>query len=124
VALQASLAVARNAIIANRCKYGIWVQSVQGPKWGWLIKNPARRRYTDLLSNASTSMKISKTPTIVADKHTQFEYAISNNQIWYDISFVDCAVGCSAANCPGHADGVGVYASNDKCGKIDCNAGS
>jgi hypothetical protein len=120
VALQATLAVGRKAIIANRCNYDIWVQPVHGPQWGGLVKIPARHKWSEPLSDAPTSMKISRTSSIVPGKHTQFEYAINSNQIWYDISFVDCARGSSASNCPGHTDGLGVYANNGRCGKIEC----
>lgn len=49
-------------------------------------------------------MKISLTDRLeggVGGKITQFEYAIDNEQIYYDISFVDCANGESADMCPG-----------------------
>jgi hypothetical protein len=120
VGLQVTLALAGKAIIANRCNYDIWVQPVHSPNWGAVRRIPARSKWSEPFSGAPTSTKISKTASIQAGKHTQFEYAISNNQIWYDISFVDCVKGGWAGNCPGHAEGLGVYANNGRCGKIDC----
>jgi hypothetical protein len=120
VALQTTLALAGNAIIVNRCNYDIWVEPVHNPTAGDLVHVPARSKYQEAFSNAPTSMKISKTNAIVGGKITQFEYVVAFDQVWYDISFVDCAVGTSGANCPGHAEGLSVYAGDGRCGSIEC----
>jgi hypothetical protein len=77
-----------------------------------LIKVKARTKHNRPLELPScvgcgTVFKVSKTPEIVNGKHTQFEYAIdqAQNMIYYDISYVNCAKGKDASNCPGHALG-------------------
>jgi hypothetical protein len=77
-----------------------------------MVKLKARTKYSRPLEISScegcgTVFKASKTPQIVNGKHTQFEYAIepAQNMIYYDISYVNCAQGKSAANCPGHERG-------------------
>lgn len=67
---------------------------------------------------------MSATDSIVAGKHTQLEYTIGGNQVWYDISFVDCAVGDSASNCPGHDGGIKITGSVGECAEMHCEAGS
>jgi hypothetical protein len=79
------------------------------------IKVAGRSRYTEPIrtpSNGGVVFKVSESDQLIGGKHTQFEYAIANNQIYYDISFVDCAKGESAANCPGHAKGLKMYSTN------------
>jgi len=39
----------------------------------------------------SISLKVSGGPHLLPGHHTQFEYAVANNVIYYDINFVDCA---------------------------------
>jgi len=124
VALQASLALAGNAVISNRCPYDVWVWTVSANNWGSAVHVPARSQHSEPLTNTGTSLKISKSSDLVAGHHTQFEYSIAGGQIWYDISFVDCANGNSASNCPGHDDGLAMDASDSQCGAIDCEAGS
>lgn len=122
-ALQASFALAGNAVIVNRCAYDVWVWPISTghPSESFMI--PARSTHSEAYTGHSTSMKISKSETLVAGQHTQFEYSIAAGQLWYDISFVDCAKGESASNCPGHDEGLAMDANNDSCGKIDCPAG-
>jgi hypothetical protein len=124
VALQASLAVAGNAIISNRCPYDIWLFSTAANNFGSAIQIPARSQHSEPFSSSPTSLKISNSSQLVGGAHTQFEYSLINNQIWYDISFVDCAKGQSADSCPGHDLGLAVDSNESKCGKIDCQAGS
>jgi hypothetical protein len=74
-----------------------------------MVKVKARTKYTRPLELATcagcgTVFKASKTPEIVNGHHTQFEYAIdpAQNVLYYDISYVNCANGKAASNCPGH----------------------
>ncbi|KAG9186440.1 hypothetical protein G6011_09548 [Alternaria panax] len=131
VALHATLARAGNAIITNRCNYDIWIQSVHAPYGGNMTHVPARSKYSEPFSHAPTSVKISKTPSIVSGEQTQFEYNIVSNQLWYDISFVDCAKGpqgasgsFDASSCPGHNEGLAMDVTNNICGKISCDPGA
>ena len=57
-------------------------------------------------------LKVSKSAQLVGGKHTQFEYAIANNIIYYDISLVDCAIGKSGKNCPGWLNGLSISSPN------------
>jgi hypothetical protein len=127
-ALQASLAVAGNSIIKNQCNYDVWVWSVDQGSYSSAIHVPARSQYTEPFKNhcngCGTSLKVSKSNQIVGGAHTQFEYSIVNGQIWYDISFVDCAAGQSADKCPGHAEGLSMNSPNAACGTAHCAAGS
>jgi hypothetical protein len=122
-ALQASVALAGKAVIANRCSYDIWVSSVSTGYGVSSVHVPARTTFSEEYVGISTSMKISKTENLIGGHITQFEYSIASGQLWYDISFVDCANGESATNCPGHDEGLSVSANNDSCGTLDCPAG-
>ncbi|KAF1844560.1 uncharacterized protein K460DRAFT_365506 [Cucurbitaria berberidis CBS 394.84] len=128
VALQAGLAAAGNAIVSNRCPYDIWLWSVDQSHWSAPIHIPARTQYSEPFRSScngcGTSMKISKSNQLVGGAHTQFEYSIVNNQIWYDISFVDCAKGESASACPGHDKGLTMDSPEQACGKASCTGGS
>lgn len=124
MALQAGLAFAGNSIVSNRCSYDVWVSSVGGNHETPMTRIPARSQYTEAFYQTGTSLKISKTDTIVNGEQTQFEYTIAGGRIWYDISFVNCANGESATSCPGHAEGVAMHGSDSGCGTIDCQAGS
>lgn len=127
-AMQAGLATAGNAIISNRCPYDIWVWSVDQTHWSAPIHVPARSKYSEPFRSAcngcGTSMKVSKSDQLVGGAHTQFEYSIVNNQIWYDISLVDCAKGQDASACPGHDFGLAMDSPDQSCGKVDCEKGS
>lgn len=124
-ALQATLAAAGNAIISNRCNYDIWVWSVGQGSSSEAIHVPARTQHTEAMRSGSpTSLKISKTDALVAGKHTQFEYSIVNNQLWFDISFVNCANGESSASCPGADAGLSMSSPNAACGSVHCAGGS
>jgi hypothetical protein len=124
-ALQATLAAAGNAVISNRCSYDIWVWSVQPGSSSAPIHVAARSQYTEpMVANIPTSLKVSKSDALVAGEHTQFEYSIVNNQLWFDISFVNCAVGNSAAKCPGADGGLSMSSPETSCGKINCAAGT
>ncbi|KAH8712148.1 hypothetical protein GQ44DRAFT_742542 [Phaeosphaeriaceae sp. PMI808] len=123
-ALQASLVVAGNAVISNRCSYDVWVWSVDQSHSSGPIKIAARTQYSEPLRNTATALKVSKSDQLVAGAHTQFEYSLINNQIWYDISFVNCAKGNSADNCPGHDKGLSMDSSMSSCGKVNCGGGS
>jgi hypothetical protein len=124
-ALQATLAAAGNAIISNRCSYDIWVWSVVPGSSSSAIYIPAGTQHSEAMRSGSpTSFKISKTNQLVGGKHTQFEYSIINNQMWYDISFVNCAQGESSANCPGADGGLAMSSPNSACGSVNCAPGS
>jgi hypothetical protein len=124
-ALQATLAAAGNAIISNRCSYDIWVWSVVPGSSSASIYIPAGTQHTEAMRSGSpTSFKISKSNQLVSGKHTQFEYSIINNQLWYDISFVNCASGQSSANCPGADGGLSMSSPNSACGSVNCAPGS
>jgi hypothetical protein len=72
-------------------------------------KVPARTRYREPKRAPPTGgvvLKVSLSDQLQGGKQTQFEYAIGDNQIYYDISFVDCAIGESASNCPGWEGGL------------------
>jgi hypothetical protein len=112
-ALQASLAAAGNAIISNRCSYDIWVWSVQPGSSSAPIYIPARGQYSEPMKSGSpTALKVSKSSALEAGKHTQFEYSIVNNELWFDISFVNCANGQSASSCPGADGGLTMSSPN------------
>ncbi|CBX96874.1 hypothetical protein LEMA_P100050.1 [Plenodomus lingam JN3] len=122
--LQMSLALAGNAILSNRCSYDIWVWSVGESSSSGPIYIPARSQYSEPFRNAGTSFKISKTNQLVSGAHTQFEYSIVNNNVWFDISLVDCAKGENASACPGQAEGLAMDSPNAACGRISCAPGS
>jgi hypothetical protein len=131
VALQATIVLAGNAIITNRCNYDIWIQSVHAPYGGNMTHVPARSKYSEPFSYAPTSVKVSKTLSIVSGEQTQFEYNIVSNQTWYDISFVDCAKGpqgasgsFDASSCPGHNEGLAMDVTDSIYGKIDYDTGA
>jgi hypothetical protein len=124
-ALQASLAAAGNAIISNRCSYDIWVWSVQPGSSSAPIYIPARGQYSEPMKSGSpTALKVSKSNALEAGKHTQFEYSIVNNELWFDISFVNCANGQSSSSCPGADGGLTMSSPNSACGSINCAANS
>ncbi|KAF2826213.1 hypothetical protein CC86DRAFT_370284 [Ophiobolus disseminans] len=127
-ALQAGLAAAvGNAIISNRCPYDVYVFSVSQLINSAPIKVPARSQYKEQIKNCNgcnTSFKVSKTDKVVGGAHTQFEYTVAGNQLWYDISLVDCAKGEDGANCPGWDKGLAVDSTGSTCGKSACKGGS
>ncbi|KAF2188057.1 hypothetical protein K469DRAFT_704331 [Zopfia rhizophila CBS 207.26] len=118
-----------NAIVSNRCNYDVWLWSVDeknSPKQS--TKIPARSKHTEKFRTpcpgCGVSMKISKTNGLEAGKITQLEYAIRSDQIYYDISFVDCAKGKSAANCPGHDKGIRIDSPESTCRPLNCAGGT
>ncbi|KAF2688875.1 hypothetical protein K458DRAFT_292869 [Lentithecium fluviatile CBS 122367] len=117
-----------NAVFANRCERDIWIWSVDETTGSSApIKVAGRSRYTEpfrVPGAGGVVFKVSNSDQIVGGAHTQFEYAISNDQLYYDLSFVDCAKGESASDCPGHAKGLAMYSPNDACGKLDCAPGT
>lgn len=124
-ALQATLAAAGNAIIQNKCSEDIWVWSVGSGSSSSAIHIPAYGQHSEpMISGSPTAIKVSNTNQLQNGKHTQFEYSIVNNQMWFDISFVNCAVGESSANCPGAAGGLAMSSPNSACGSINCQSGS
>ncbi|ORX94825.1 hypothetical protein BCR34DRAFT_550131 [Clohesyomyces aquaticus] len=116
------------AIVANQCDHDIWLWSIDEQTSIPNIKVGARSTYTEPMrapcNGCGISLKISNTDQLLGGQQTQFEYAIANNQVYYDISFVDCAKGDSAADCPGHDKGLVIDSPLGACGPLDCPAGS
>lgn len=117
-----------SAIINNNCAYDIWMWSVDQALASSAVKISAGSSHSEPARSScegcGTSMKISTTSSLSAGKQTQFEYSVAGNQIWYDISFVDCASGNDASNCPGHKDGLSMRTSDSSCTAVNCAAGS
>ncbi|KAJ4289862.1 hypothetical protein N0V90_011195 [Kalmusia sp. IMI 367209] len=115
------------AILGNRCDHDIWVWSVDGKGSSPAIRVPARSHYSEHYrepcEGCGVSFKVSNTDQLQAGKQTQFEYAIKNNILYYDISFVDCAKGKSADDCPGHHNGLGIDSPNGACKPVNCPPG-
>ena len=127
--LQAGLATAvGNAIVSNRCPYDIWLWSVDQGYSSPPIHIPSGTKYSEPFRSAcngcGSSLKISRTDQLIGGQHTQFEYSIANGDIWYDISFVNCAKGENASNCPGHDKGLAMDSPEKACGKANCAGGS
>jgi hypothetical protein len=128
-ALQAGLATALgNAIMSNRCNYDIWLWSVDQGYSSGPIHIPARSKHTEAIRSAcngcGSSLKISKSDQLMGGQQTQFEYSIADGNLWYDISFVDCANGEDASSCPGHDEGLSMDGSTSACGSLNCAAGT
>lgn len=128
-ALQVGLVAAMGkSVLVNRCPYDIWAWSVDQNGSSKTIRVPSRTKYTEPLrstcSGCGTSLKISKTSQLLGGAQTQFEYSIVNNQLWYDISFVDCANGQNANSCPGHDLGLTMDSPEPACGKAKCAPGT
>jgi hypothetical protein len=103
--------VGGNAVLANRCYYDVWVWSVDEGSSSPPIYVPARTIYTEpkrAPAAGGVVLKVSRTDQLLGGQQTQFEYAMSNNMIYYDISFVDCATGTTAQNCPGWDMGLNI----------------
>jgi len=122
--LQAHLAMAGNAVFHNRCHYDIWLWSVTSASSSEAIHVPARSHYSEAFCDKGTSFKVSKTNQLVAGAHTQFEYSIVDNVIWFDISLVNCVKDKDASACPGHSQGLAIDSPNRSCGHIACSGGS
>ncbi|KAH7117696.1 hypothetical protein B0J11DRAFT_468169 [Dendryphion nanum] len=116
------------AIIANRCPYDIWIWSVDQKGSKGPIQVKARNRYSEPFrtpcERCGVSLKVSRTNQLQSGKHTQFEYAIAKDTIYYDISYVDCAKGNSAKDCPGHEKGHMIDSAEKACGVLKCQGGS
>jgi hypothetical protein len=99
-----------NVIVTNNCKYDVWLWSVdsvggEGPRVpipsGTTVPEPLRT-----VTSGGVCLKISVKEQYFGLKHTQLEYTIANGELWYNISFVDCAEGESSAKCPGADGGI------------------
>lgn len=117
-----------NAIINNRCSYDIWMWSVDQTHAAPAVKISAGSTHSEPARSScegcGTSMKISTSSTLSTGTQTQFEYSFAAGQIWYDISFVDCANGNDASSCPGHADGLAMSTSDSSCTSVKCAPGA
>ncbi|KAK9781521.1 hypothetical protein SCAR479_01392 [Seiridium cardinale] len=116
------------AIVVNKCSSPVYLWSVSADKTSAVHELEANGgRYVERMHAPSTggvSMKVHKTrndgniPACTPDRWdchlTQFEYTLvpDQNKVYYDISFVNCAQGKDAGNCPGHASGVTVECAN------------
>lgn len=84
-----------------------------------MVKIPARSQHSEPFRNpcnaCGVSMKVSKSDKLESGTHTQLEYAIADNKIYYDISFVDCAKDKSASDCPGHDKGIAIDSPEVSC---------
>ncbi|KAF2726465.1 hypothetical protein EJ04DRAFT_517778 [Polyplosphaeria fusca] len=116
-----------NAVIINRCPHDLWAWSVDQNFGSAPIHLKARTIYREPFrvpcDGCGVALKVSNTDQLVTGKHTQFEYAISNNIVYYDISLVDCAQGESAANCPGHEMGLRIDSAVRACEPLNCGGG-
>jgi hypothetical protein len=115
------------AILTNACPYPIYLFSVSQSYSTPAIPIAPGTTYTEPLrsscSGCGTSLKISLSDHLLPGAQTQFEYSISaTNELWYDISFVDCARGEDARSSPGHELGVSMQGANGKCGIARCAA--
>ena len=117
-------AILGKAFINNRCNYTVWIRQVGGTgKHTQLNAKIARgHSWVDILRilpAGGISLKVAKSSSINAPI-TQFEYtAEGGDKVWYNISFVDCAVGESRINiteCPGLDGGVRVIFGEEKDG--------
>ncbi|KAI1333878.1 hypothetical protein F5Y15DRAFT_430332 [Xylariaceae sp. FL0016] len=129
-----------NAIVVNNCAKPMYLWSVDADKTSAVHKLAANGgRFSEQMhapSSGGVSMKVhgDKNGGVVpaCDPHryscklTQFEYTLAKAQgkVYYDISFVNCAHGKNAGNCPGHAGGVKVHCTNGKCPVRKCDAGA
>lgn len=119
--------VGGNAILANRCYYDVWVWSVEEGYSSSAIYVPARTIYTEpkrAPANGGVVLKVSRTDQLMGGQQTQFEYATSNGMIYYDISFVDCATGTTAQNCPGWDMGLNIGSPEPACQTVNCPSNS
>jgi len=124
MAFQAGLAFAGKVVLTNRCDYDVYVWSVGANHNDGPMKVSARDQREEPFYNTGTALKISDSTELLNGQHTQFEYSLAGGQLWYDISFVNCAQGEGASSCPGHADGLKMWGSDSKCGQADCAPGS
>ena len=98
-----------NAVVQNNCDYPIWLYScggdggdgVQGQKIA--SGDSFTEAYRETIGVALKVTKEEGNLTAI----THFEYAVipDQNLLYYDISYVNCADGESASNCPGHEGG-------------------
>jgi hypothetical protein len=108
IALPSVLALG-HAAIENKCSYPVYAWSVVPHSSSDRITINPGQTYKEGLKvpcrGCGVSLKISKEANSQA-AITQFEYSITDGQIWYDISLIDCARGEDASACPGHEKGI------------------
>jgi hypothetical protein len=111
-----TIAALGNSVVVNNCgaPMYLWAVDYDHPSPS-RIKIASGGRHSAVFRKPSNgggvSLKVSKTQTL--SQITQFEYTVSGNQIYYDISWVDCANGQNADNCPGHGGGVRAKCSDN-----------
>ena len=117
-------AIPGKAFINNRCNYTVWIRQVGGTgKYTQLNAEIARgHSWVDILRilpAGGISLKVAKSSSIHAPI-TQFEYtAEGGDKVWYNISFVDCALGedrRDITKCPGLDGGVRAVCGEEKDG--------
>ncbi|KAF2657717.1 hypothetical protein K491DRAFT_714182 [Lophiostoma macrostomum CBS 122681] len=107
------------ARIHNNCPYDVYLWSVDADHNPLtpLHMQPGQWQHEPFRYISDTSgvaYKISRDSTLrggIGGNHMHFEYAIRDNQIYWDISFVDCAKdatlqGGNADGCVGHERGI------------------
>jgi hypothetical protein len=122
-----------NATVINSCTYDLYVQAVGGGDTNLEMPDslPAKYMWHKPLrttpNGGGVSIKVSKTPDM--SNIMQFEYALANGLVYYDISLLNClgtgANSHDASDCPGWKDGllgVGGRSCGD-AGRVECRPG-
>ncbi|KAH8725776.1 hypothetical protein GQ44DRAFT_680477 [Phaeosphaeriaceae sp. PMI808] len=129
--------VANSAMVKNSCAYPVYIWSVgpgdcEGPEAkskvfetrGMYIE--ANGTYVESLRkcmDGGISLKISKTED--DSRPMQFEYAVNNTMVWYDISYLNCMKNTKGekdlSGCAGHEGGIQAVGSGD-CPQYHCLA--
>ena len=114
-----------NAIVNNNCPYPLYLWSVDQNT------NPANPIYVAPYSSHSepfrspcsacgVSIKLSRSTS--QSSIVQFEYALNNDLIYYDMSYINCAHGTDASACPAHERGMRINGDGmgGTCGILWC----
>ncbi|KAF1994915.1 hypothetical protein P154DRAFT_612566 [Amniculicola lignicola CBS 123094] len=120
--------------VFNNCPQDFNLWSIPNPDSSTPITLPAGYVYiehprTGPNNTGGISIKItSSSADTLAAPHTQLEYTLADNKVWYDISFIDCVKKTVAgepsdgSECPGHGEGVQVVGGG-KCEMLACQGG-
>lgn len=116
------------AVIINKCSFPVFLWST-GPNGS--PANPKkiekRSRYSEPYRNpkdGGISLKVAKSRQLRDDNIVQFEYTIDKNELFYDLSFVNCADGRDASACPGHGAGLKINGWGNFCKTVTCAPGA
>ncbi|KAF1958009.1 hypothetical protein CC80DRAFT_38378 [Byssothecium circinans] len=110
--------------LKNNCDYKVSVKPFPGfgCSCGEGGDVEAGASWNDTLTDCAggnTSLKVYKEGV---SKPMQFEYGLSSNNVWYDMSFIDCvASGHDFSACAG---GGWAMKANDKCHSYSCAGGA